>query len=63
METQNPHDQFFKETLAQPGAASDFLRYYLPENFVRLIKPETVERIEDSFVDEELKEHLGSCSN
>ena len=57
-ETHNPHDQYFKETLAQPGAAVDFLRYYLPERIVRLIEPETAERIEDSFVDEELKEHL-----
>ncbi len=57
-ETLNPHDQFFKETLAQPGAATDFLRYYLPESFVRLIRPESAERIEDSFVDEELKEHF-----
>jgi predicted transposase/invertase (TIGR01784 family) len=55
---QNPHDQFFKETLAQPGAASDFLRYYLPESFVRLIKPESARRVEDSFVDQELREHL-----
>lgn len=57
-ERQNPHDQFFKEILAQPGAIKDFLRYYLPEKFVRLIKPETAERLEDSFVDEDLKEHL-----
>ncbi len=55
---QNPHDQYFKETLAQPGAAVDFLRYYLPARIVRLIEPETAEWVEDSFVDEELKEHL-----
>jgi len=57
-ETQNPHDQFFKETLAQPGATVDFLRHYLPARIVRLIEPETADRIEDSFVDEELKEHF-----
>lgn len=58
IKTPNPHDQFFKEIISQPGARRDFLRFYLPEKIVRLIEPDTAERVEDSFVDEELKEHL-----
>lgn len=57
-EIQNPHDQFFKETMTQSGAMRDFLNFYLPAEFVRMVEPDTAERIEDSFVDEELKEHL-----
>lgn len=35
----NPHDRHFRETLAHPEAARDFLRYYLPADVAALIDP------------------------
>ncbi|MFO7632953.1 MAG: Rpn family recombination-promoting nuclease/putative transposase [Caldilinea sp.] len=55
----NPHDRYFRETLAHPEAARDFLRYYLPADVAALIDPvEPPELMRDSFVDAELREHL-----
>ncbi|MCS6907583.1 MAG: Rpn family recombination-promoting nuclease/putative transposase, partial [Anaerolineales bacterium] len=55
----NPHDRYFRETLAQPTAARDFLRYYLPTEVAALLDPdETPELMRDSFVEPELHEHL-----
>ena len=55
---QNPHDQFFKEIFSQPESITDFVENYVPERLTKLFDLPTLERIEDSFVDNELKEHL-----
>jgi predicted transposase/invertase (TIGR01784 family) len=55
---QNPHDQFFKEIFSQHESITDFVENYLPARLTRLFDLPTIERIEDSFVDNELKEHL-----
>lgn len=55
-ELSNPHDRYFRETLANPQAARDFLRYYLPAEVAALLDPaETPELMKDSFVDPELR--------
>jgi predicted transposase/invertase (TIGR01784 family) len=57
-EISTPHDRFFKQLLAQPEAARDFMRYYLPEDVVRLLDLSTLEQQKDSFVDAELRSHF-----
>lgn len=57
-ENKNPHDQFFKETFSQVDVMVDFLNNYLPAEIVSVFDLTTVERLEDSLVDAELKEHL-----
>lgn len=53
----NPHDKFFKEMLAQPEAANDFLRYYLPPGVAEQLDLTATELVKDSFVDAELQTH------
>ncbi len=55
---QNPHDQFFKEIFSQQESIMDFIENYVPQRLTKLFDLPTLERIEDSFVDNELKEHL-----
>jgi predicted transposase/invertase (TIGR01784 family) len=55
---QNPHDQFFKEIFSQHESIVDFIENYVPPGLTKLFDLPTLERIEDSFVDNELKEHL-----
>lgn len=57
-EKANPHDRFFKETLADVETMRDFLRNYAPPEIVKYLHLETVERLEDSFIDNDLQEHL-----
>lgn len=58
MEVINPHDRFFRETLAHPGAIRDFLQYYLPADVVALIEPGSAELMKDSFIDDDLRQHF-----
>ena len=53
----NPHDRFFKQLMAQPDAASDFMRAFLPEDVVELMDLATLEQTAQSFVDEALRVH------
>ncbi len=57
----NPHDHFFKQTLAAPGLAAEFFRLYLPPPVVALLDTNRVEAVKGSFVDEELKEHFSDA--
>lgn len=58
MEVINPHDRFFRETLAHPGAIRDFLQYYLPADVVALIEPDSAKLMKDSFIDDDLRQHF-----
>ena len=57
----NPHDHFFKQTLARPEMAAEFFRLYLPPRVVALFDLQRVERGPDSFIDKELQEHLSDA--
>ena len=57
----NPHDHFFKQTLAVPGLAAEFFQLYLPAPIVALLDTSRVEAVKGSFVDEELHEHLSDA--
>jgi predicted transposase/invertase (TIGR01784 family) len=54
----NPHDVFFKQTLARPGVAADFLRRYLPPRIVRLLDLKRLAIEKESFVDAKLRQHF-----
>src|SRR5215813_2862601 len=54
----NPHDRFFKELLARPETATDFLVNYLPPEIVALLDLSVPELAKDSFIDEELRQHF-----
>jgi predicted transposase/invertase (TIGR01784 family) len=57
-ELTNPHDHLFKELLARPEAAADFLANYLPPEIAGALDLTALEPVRDSFVDAELREHL-----
>jgi predicted transposase/invertase (TIGR01784 family) len=53
----NVHDAFFKQVLADPELAGQFLREQLPPELADLLGPESPEPLPASFVDEQLQEH------
>ena len=57
-EYHSPHDKFFKEIFSQLDLAEDLFRNYLPPFIASKIKPNTLKRLDDSFVDENLKSHF-----
>lgn len=54
----NPHDKFFKDTFSQPSIVRDFIENYVPNEIVAALDLSVLELQKDSFVDEELQEHL-----
>lgn len=57
---QNPHDKFFKAMLSVPGAAEEFMRYFLPKEYseildLKSLKPSKIElmdaKMSDLFMD------------
>jgi predicted transposase/invertase (TIGR01784 family) len=57
-EPTNLHDLIFKETLARRGPVREFLANYLPKSIAALFDMDSAERLPDSFVDPELREHF-----
>ena len=57
MSVRNPHDTF-RQMFAQPEVAADFLHNYLPPAVRDQLDLSTVELQQDSFVDDELREHF-----
>jgi predicted transposase/invertase (TIGR01784 family) len=56
-ELSNPHDHFFRELLSRQETARDFLRYYLPAEVGPLLDLSAPKLLQDSFIDQELREH------
>src|SRR5262245_58439780 len=57
-ELANPHDSFFKELLARPDTAADFLANYLPTEVDAELDVSAPELVKDSFIDAELQQHF-----
>lgn len=57
-EIANPHDSFFKDLMARPEMAADFLANYLPPEVASELDVTAPELVKDSFVDAELQPHL-----
>jgi predicted transposase/invertase (TIGR01784 family) len=57
-EITNPHDRFFKEMFSRTEVAEDFVRHYLPPELSAALAPNSFKLRKDSFVNEELREHL-----
>ncbi|MEP7342753.1 MAG: Rpn family recombination-promoting nuclease/putative transposase [Acidobacteriota bacterium] len=54
----NPHDGYFKSLLGRRAMAVEFLRLYLPKEVTESFDWRTVERVEDSFISEELRHYF-----
>jgi predicted transposase/invertase (TIGR01784 family) len=52
----NPHDRFFKELFSQRDTAADFVRHYLPEDFVSRLDLSRLTVVKESFIDEALRQ-------
>ena len=57
-EIANPHDSFFKDLLARPEMATDFLVNYLPPEVAAELDLTAPELVKDSFIDAELQPHF-----
>jgi len=57
-EIANPHDSFFKDLLARPETAADFLANYLPPEAAAELDLTLPELVKDSFADPALQQHL-----
>ncbi len=58
MEIYNPHDKFFKETFSIRENVVDFLEGIFPEEIVKKLDLSTLSLDNNSYIDEELKEHF-----
>lgn len=54
----NPHDAFFRRTLARSQTAAEFLRLYLPAAVVERLDLSRIALEDTSFVDKKLREHF-----
>ncbi len=54
----NPHDVYFKKLIGRRALAVQFLRQYLPAPVTAEFDWRTLERVEDTFVTEQLREHF-----
>ena len=52
-----PHDAFFRQLLAQPEQAQDFINTFLPPEITTLLDLDTLQTNPDTFVDPELQPH------
>ncbi|HZN39383.1 MAG TPA: Rpn family recombination-promoting nuclease/putative transposase [Planctomycetota bacterium] len=53
----NPHDALFRGVFADPQRAADLLRSVLPQDVIAAIDWSSLQRIDTSFVDEDLRDH------
>jgi len=51
------HDRFFKEAFSRPDVVADFIQAYLPAEFSEQLDFETLTRLQDSHVDEDLSQY------
>ena len=54
----NPHDKFFKETFSRLEVAQSFIEEVFPPDLLERLNLSILKRVNDSFTDEELEEHL-----
>nr|VFJ52762.1 MAG: conserved hypothetical protein (putative transposase or invertase) [Candidatus Kentron sp. DK] len=54
----HPHDRFMKDMLSRPERAGMLLRERLPESVTKYLSDDPPEPMQDSFVDERLRQHF-----
>lgn len=57
MPLDQPHDKFFKETFSNPEILIDFAQAYLPQSLYERIDFSTLQRQNETYLDEELTEY------
>lgn len=55
----NPHDRFFRHFLGHPERARAFIRHFLPAQIVAHLELDTLQVVDASFVDPDLRSHQG----
>ncbi|MEZ0611204.1 Rpn family recombination-promoting nuclease/putative transposase [Fibrella sp. WM1] len=55
---QHAHDRFFKEAFSRPDVVADFMQAYLPATFIAQLRFDTLTRLHESHVGENLSEHF-----
>jgi hypothetical protein len=53
-----PHDTFFRQLLAQPETAADFVKNYLPADVVAMLDLTQLQPEKETFVDARLRKHF-----
>ena len=53
-----PHDAFFRQLLAQPATAAEFIENYLPAEVVAVLDLTKLQPEKDSFIDARLRKHM-----
>ncbi|TAE28651.1 MAG: Rpn family recombination-promoting nuclease/putative transposase [Cytophagales bacterium] len=51
------HDRFFKEAFSRSDVVADFIQAYLPSEFSQQVNPNTLTRLQDSYVDDDLSQY------
>ncbi len=54
----NPHDQFFKAVFSKKKIMADFIKHFLPKSISQNINLDSLNLENNSFIDEEMKEHF-----
>ncbi len=52
------HDRFFRATFSVPAVAQEYIEYFLPKELSQSLDPSTLHLQKESFLDEDMKEHL-----
>ena len=53
---QNPHDRFFRASMANPRMALEFLQHHLPAHVAELVDLNSLKIMPGSFLDETMKQ-------
>lgn len=61
-DSHHPHDAFFKQVFSQLPHARELIQRYAPPEVVKLLNLDTLERMDTSFVDDELKQHFADLA-
>ncbi len=61
-DSHHAHDAFFKQVFSQLAHARELIQRYAPPEVVGLLNLDTLERMETSFVDDELKQHFADLA-
>ena len=55
---QNPHDRFFRSSMANPRMALEFLQHHLPDHIAELVDFNSLKLMPGSFLDEAMKQWM-----
>ena len=54
----NPHDKFFRATMAHHRVAVDFFNHHLPKNILQVLNVDSLKLTQQSYIDNSLQESI-----